>query len=65
MADLMTDAMKSAPKSMPEDSSSDVDAAKDVLAAIKSNDAKALSLALKRCYEAHAESSEEDEEAEM
>lgn len=63
MADLMSDAMKPKPKSMPsEDDSPDVDAAKDLLAAISAKDPKAVALALKRCYEANGESSEEDEE---
>jgi DNA-binding GntR family transcriptional regulator len=43
------------------ETSSEVDAAKDILAAIKSNDAKALDLALTRHYEACQGADEGDE----
>ncbi len=42
--------------------SPEVDAAGDILAAIKANDAKALSLALKRSYEACASGDHDDQE---
>lgn len=45
-----------------EGGSSEVDSAKDAIAAIKAGDATALSLALKRHYEACA-SADDDEEA--
>lgn len=49
----------------PKDAAPEEDAAKDILAAIKSNDARALSLALTRHYEAcsssDAEPDDEDE----
>ena len=42
------------------DSSAEEDAARDILAAVKANDAKALSLALTRHYEACEASKGED-----
>jgi DNA-binding GntR family transcriptional regulator len=41
--------------------SSEADAAKDILAAVKAGDASALSLALKRHYEACYEDEDEEE----
>ncbi len=53
-------AAKKAPEASPTD-----DAASDVLAAIKANDAAALSLALTRHYEACASEPDEDDEEEV
>ncbi len=50
------------PKAPAGGSSPKEDAASDVLAAIKSNDAKALSLALERVYEASADRGDDDED---
>lgn len=70
LVDMLSKGPSKAPgKTAPakgEDDSPEVDAARDLLAAIEAKDAKALSLALRRAYEAcedsPAEEAAEDEE---